>query len=306
MNKLPLLFILVAGLSVLVSCKSKKAEGGEETVVARASVKITRPIRGSIRDQIVLNGKTVFLKKNQVVAPISGYISAVNVKYGDKVKEGNTLFEIQTRENKALKQSDQSDQNYGIVKVPATTNGVVNEPVTLGAGAYVTEGNLLCTLADNNDLLVKVNVPFENHELIKQGMPCTMYLPDNSKMDGFVLQVRPFVDEASQTQEVLIKPAGTFSLPENMNLTAEFQKSVSKDALLLPKKALLANETQDEFWVMKILGDSLAIKVPVETGIKNDSLVEIISSELKPGEIIIFEGGYGLEDSSLVNIAKEQ
>jgi hypothetical protein len=93
-------------------------------------------------------------------------------------------------------------------------------------------------------------------------------------------------------------------LPENMNLTAAFIKSVSAETLLLPKKAILTNETQDEFWVMKIIHDSLAIIVPIETGIKNDSIVEIISGGLSVNDIIILEGGYGLEDSSFVNIVR--
>ena len=90
-----------------------------------------------------------------------------------------------------------------------------------------------------------------------------------------------------------------------MNLTARFQKAESKNSLLIDKKTLLTDETQTEFWVMKIVLDSIAVIVPVETGIKTDSMVEIISSGLTPNDIIILEGGYGLEDSSLVNIIRE-
>jgi hypothetical protein len=55
---------------------------------------------------------------------------------------------------------------------------------------------------------------------------------------------------------------------------------------------------------MKIMHDSMAVMVPIETGIKNDSLVEIISGGLTVEDIIILEGGYGLEDSTLVNIVR--
>ena len=73
-------------------------------------------------------------------------------------------------------------------------------------------------------------------------------------------------------------------------------------ALLLPKKALLTNETQDNFWVMKVVQNDMALKVPVEPGIKNDSMVEINTGAITENDVIIVEGGYGLEDSSLVNI----
>ena len=55
---------------------------------------------------------------------------------------------------------------------------------------------------------------------------------------------------------------------------------------------------------MKVLNDSIAVKIPIETGIMNDSMVEIISGGLSTNDIIILEGGYGLEDSSLVTIVR--
>ncbi len=87
-----------------------------------------------------------------------------------------------------------------------------------------------------------------------------------------------------------------------MNITVSFRNEKSDEALLLPKKALLTNETQDNFWVMKVVQNGVAVKVPVETGIKNDSMVEINAGTITVNDVIILEGGYGLEDSSLVNI----
>ena len=195
--------------------------------------------------------------------------------------------------------------NLGTIAVASTTEGVINEPLQLGADAYVTEGSTLCSIADNNDLQVLVNVPFEFHSVVSPGKKCRLLLPDNSQYNGTVTGIRPFVEENSQTQEVLVKPSGNNNWPENMNLSVTFLKDNKDEALLVPKEALLTNETQSEFWVMKIVDDSIAIQVPVETGIKNDSLVEIISTALIPDDIIILEGGYGLQDSSLVNIIRE-
>jgi len=304
MKNKSLLILLTTVLSLLLSCKSKQTEQSEEIIVPKAAVKITSPFEGSIENQLVLYGKTVFLKKNQVVAPISGYITAVHVNFGDKVQEGSIMFEMQTRENKAFQLAGQSDTDFGKITVQATTSGTINEPITLGVGAYIVEGTPLCNLVDINNLLVQVNVPYENHSLIKQGMRCRLFLPDNSQIEGHVSQIRPYINETSQTQEVFINLTSSRALPENMNLTVAFLKSGSSETLLLPKKAILTNETQDEFWVMKIVQDSLAIIVPIETGIKNDSLVEILSGGLTIEDVIIMEGGYGLEDSSLVNIVK--
>lgn len=303
MKKLNQILVVAVAFSLLVSCGSKQTENSEEIVVPKAAVTITSLTKGKIQDIITLNGKTVFLKKNQVVSPISGYITAVNVKFGDIVLQDKVLFEIQTRENKALQQAGNAG-GLGKITVQSTTAGIINEPVTLGVGAYVVEGTPLCSLVDNNDLLVQVNVPFEYHNLIKTGTKCRLFLPDNSQIEGSVIQIRPFINETSQTQEVLIKPFSNRALPENMNLTARFIQSGSTETMLLPKKAILTNETQDDFWVLKVVQDSIAIMVPVEMGIRNDSLVEIISTDLNVTDKIILEGGYGLEDSSLVNIVR--
>jgi len=55
---------------------------------------------------------------------------------------------------------------------------------------------------------------------------------------------------------------------------------------------------------MKITGGNLAIKVPVIRGIENDTIVEISSPALKMNDLLISEGAYGLNDSTIVKIEK--
>jgi len=55
---------------------------------------------------------------------------------------------------------------------------------------------------------------------------------------------------------------------------------------------------------MKITEGNTAVKIPVAKGIENDSIAEIISSDLKINDLIISEGAYGLPDSTTVSIAK--
>jgi hypothetical protein len=55
---------------------------------------------------------------------------------------------------------------------------------------------------------------------------------------------------------------------------------------------------------MKIDEGDIAVKVPVTRGIENDSIAEIISSDLRINDLIISEGAYGLPDSTIVSIAK--
>jgi hypothetical protein len=66
----------------------------------------------------------------------------------------------------------------------------------------------------------------------------------------------------------------------------------------------MTDEIQSEFWIMKIVNDSIAIRVPVTRGIENDSIVEIFSPHLNFNDRVIYEGAYGLPDSTVIEIVK--
>ena len=293
-----ILFSLCIAVFMLNACAKKEATGEEQKPVV--TVKTAEVKVGSIDNKLTFNGKTIYLKKNLVVSPIAGYVRKMSVKFGDAVKNGSLLFEIQTKENKALENSNSG--NMGIVKVFAPSNGVISALNVTETGAYVVEGAPLCTVAENNDVMVQLNLPFEFNSLIRTGTICTLVLDENTKFEGTVYQILPTVDEANQTQQVLIKPHTNKQLPENLNLGVEILKSRHSKTCLVPREAIMTNETQTEFWVMKVVDNKLALKVPIKKGIEDDGLVEALSSDLKNADLVVSEGGYGLNDSTVVKI----
>jgi len=297
-------------LSLLVSCKSKPTETSADIADPKVTVKTTPVLHGSIDDIIRLNGKTVFLKKNAVFSSIPGYVKRVNAQYGDVVKKNDLLFEIQTKENKAMEISDLDPQlsgaksGSGIIGILAPSDGILSELNINSPGVYVVEGTQLCTVTENQDMMVQVNVPFEYNQMIASNKTCKVILPDSTFLDGNIVKIMPLINETSQTQNVLIKVRSNRQLPENLNVTVQFIKSIHSKAMLIPKEALLTNEVQNKFWVMKILHDSIAVKVPVTKGFANYQMVEIISSDVSVNDPVIIEGAYGLPDSTIVKIVK--
>lgn len=75
-------------------------------------------------------------------------------------------------------------------------------------------------------------------------------------------------------------------------------------ATVLPKAAVLANETQTDFWVMKLLNDSTAIKIAVKKGIESADKVEILEPLFKSSDNILLTGNYGLADTAKVMVTK--
>jgi hypothetical protein len=81
-------------------------------------------------------------------------------------------------------------------------------------------------------------------------------------------------------------------------------KVAKTSAATLPKNSVLSNETQSEFWVMKMINDTIAVKVPVKKGLESGDSVEIVSPEFSPKDKILLSGNYGLPDTALVTVQK--
>ena len=59
-------------------------------------------------------------------------------------------------------------------------------------------------------------------------------------------------------------------IPEGLIGKVRLTKVSHPQAQVLPKSAVLANETEDQFWIMKLINDSTAVKISVKKGIEND------------------------------------
>jgi len=296
--KLKYLLISAFAMLIIFSCKKQETTTENETQVV--SVNVSPVEEGNITDIIQLNAKTVFLKKNQVLSPISGYIYSAKVKFGDAVRRNEVLFEIQSKESKALGNSDK--ESAGFIKVLASSDGFMGELLVSETGAYVAEGAVLCTIIENKNITVQANMPYEFNSIIKVGSKCQLTLPDNTTLNAIVTRILPTVDETNQTQQILISPNTNKQIPENLNITATFQKSKRNLCLMIPKSALMTNEKQTEFWVMKIVDKDLAIKTPVIKKYSNETTVEIEASGIQKGDLIVSVGAYGMNDSTKVKI----
>jgi hypothetical protein len=108
----------------------------------------------------------------------------------------------------------------------------------------------------------------------------------------------------SQTQRYIVRLAKPENLPENLSGKIRILKELVKDAVSLPKSAILADETMQSFWVMKIINDSMAVKVPVTPGISTEKDVQVTSPVFKPSDSFLISGNYGLGDTVFIKVLK--
>ena len=302
-----IVFICCYVFLVLISCSNKKTEETAADQV-KTTITITQPTVQGFTDYIQLNGNTQFQKKLTVRANITGYIVSMKWKTGDRILNGTLFCSIKTKEQDALKNIDSREPSLKQFQTPinvfANASGIFTA-VNYSAGDFVNEGDVLATITDPSSLVLVVNVPYEYHQLVYKGKDCSVKFPDGKLIQSTIQEEVPFVDVSSQTQSFLIRFPGNQLLPENMNLIVHIPVRQKQNAVSLPLEAIQTNETQDAFWVMKLINDSLAIKVPVTPGLQNDSLREIISGVSLTDRIIV-KGAYGLTDSSLVRLQTKE
>ena len=257
-------------------------------------------------ETVRLSATSSYLKKNQVKANTTGYIEKSLVSLGAYVKAGTPLFYIRTKEAEALGKFRQSDSTLnikGLIVIKAPESGVLTE-VNKFANDYTTDGDVLAVIAQQSSLVFLLNVPFELRQFAAIGTSCTVLLTDSTQLIGRISKQLPTIDPVSQTMPCEINLSSKQPLPENLIATVLLVVNQKKSAQVVDKPCVLSDETMEHFWVMKLLNDTTAIKVPVVKGITSDTKIEIISPVFSKTDRLLYSGHYGLPDTAFVVINK--
>ncbi|MDM8326214.1 efflux RND transporter periplasmic adaptor subunit [Bacteroides gallinaceum] len=280
----------------LVSCNNQ-TEKDDPVSMPAVAVTLTHVVYGNISSDIVLSATTAYLSKSVVAAPIAGYIIKTYVQAGDKVKSGEPLYELESKEQHTL-----SSAGMPPITVCAGQDGILLD-VFRQKGDYVPEGTELCTLADSGSLVFLLNVPYEFSGFVAPGAVCTLELSDETHLRATVGGPLASMDTFSQTQPVVAHADVSF-LPEGMHAKAVIRTDEKGLHMLLPKGAVQSDESLSSHWVMKLLSDSMAVRVPVKTGDSRNGSIEV-EGPLSPDDRIVLTGGYALPDSSKIIVSHE-
>lgn len=288
-------------MASLSGCGQREASDGNiQKEKPGTAVTLTRVAFGKIKKEIILSATTEYQNKSVVSAPIPAFITEVLVQPGSRVKAGETLYQIESKEQHAL-----GNGSHAVISIKAERDVIVLD-VQQQAGSYVTEGTVLCSVAETGSLVFEINVPYEQQRYVHRGSKCMLELPDGTRLEATVHTPLATMNTASQSERVIARAKVPF-LPEGMNVKAVFSESdSSSEGMMLPKSAVQSDETLTEHWVMKLADDSTAVRVPVAIGNSNASEIEIKSDALSPQDYIILTGGYGLEEGAKVVVTKEE
>lgn len=311
--------LLLLLLPYLMACGAKDAkapaeteapaaDGEESAAKPRALVTVGRIQTDTLTDVLRLSAVSAFPAKDVLRATTTGYVLAPAPVAGQPVRAGQTVFSIQTKESRVLQldklTGDPRLKFSGIIRIKSARNGVLATVDKL-AGDYVQDGEQLGLIYDQSRFGFILDVPVTQLRFVHTGQRCRIFLPDGRVLPGRVAEVLVTADVNIQTQRYTIRPTGPVpTLPENLAVQVEIDRTSPHPANTLPRGAVLTDETQTQFWVMRLLNDSTAVKVPVRVGAQEKDHIEIKAPRFATEDRILLSGNFGLDDTAAVKVTR--
>jgi len=298
-------FLFIFFLIGDVSCMSRKTDSEEQTVAVQVPVTVTGISEEPLEEYIDLIATSTFLLKNYLKANATGYLQSAPIQPGQFIRGGQGLFTIKTKEAEILGNTvnnlDSSFKFSGTNIIRAGTSGFISQ-INHQSGDYVQDGEQLAVINDAGSFVFLMELPYELRSFVKLGARLEVSLPDGEKIQGRVTALMPTVESVSQTQNIVIKVNPNHTIPENLMAKVRIPKIIRNQAISLPRAAVLADETQTNFWVMKMTDSVTAVKIPVKKGIETRERIEILSPVFLTKDKILLSGNYGLPDTARVRI----
>lgn len=306
--------IWVVVLAGFISCNGKNdpaAAGGTDSAAAaevKTPVTVTSVDVSNLTDSIELNATSSFLQNSYVRSTATGYVRSVDVKPGEFVGIGRRMFTIETKESTVIGNSisklDSSFKFTGVGTVKASLSGYVTQ-LSHQIGDYVQDGEQLAVISDNNSFVFLLNLPYELRPYVLNKRNVDLILPDATHLTGVISSVLPVVDSLSQTQPVIIKVSSRTPIPQNLIAKVRIIKDLKAHAQTVPKSAVLSDEAQTSFWVMKMIDSATAVKTEIRKGMELNNKIEILEPIFSKDDKIVVTGNYGLPDTAKVNVEKQ-
>jgi multidrug efflux pump subunit AcrA (membrane-fusion protein) len=305
------LFAILAVMA-LGACQSKpaetdKKEKADDSTMVGTPVTVAHVEVGPMDETVDVNAVSAFLLKTFVKSNATGYLQNVNAQLGKYVSKGQDLFVVKTKEAQSLgntvSQLDSSLHFEGVIHIKAPGSGYITQ-LTYQAGDYVQDNEQLAVITDTKSFVFLLDLPYELKPYLPNNHNVQLHLPDGTVLNGNMGAALPTVDAVSQTQNYVIRVNTDKQIPENLIAKVSLVKKAKPNAIAVPKSAVLTDETQSQFWIMKMIDSSTAAKTVVKKGIETNDKVEILSPTLSSNDIILLTGNYGLSDTAKVYIQK--
>lgn len=325
-NKKTLAIPLVAILAVvLAGCHSgpsdnedKAAEPPAITMAVSGATVAIKPMHSELR----LLGETVARRHISLRAPAAGRVVGLNIQTGDRVRRGEIVAHLFSREVEAAenglavaRQVDPADASSLTESVNRYAHGA-GVPVTIPEDAIVAQrmvspGQLvadldqLADLIDPRSIFVNAAVPVDDLATLRPGMEAFITSPLHPGLEftARVAGISPTFSQAGATSPARIEFTGRERIDESgapVEVTITIKSVLN--ATVIPAAALFEDAADHRFYVFVAGNDGLAHRKTVTVGMRSPTEVQTTSG-VQAGQIVITSGGYALSDGLKVNVS---
>jgi len=304
--------------------RGEEAAEEEEAPVAVApvlSVSAVPVVVAPMHNELDLLGITAAQRHMTLRAPTNGRLVGFKLQSGDRVRRGEVVGHIISRELEAAEVGLAAAQKIDpgeAGKLNASVKRYTNNPgipVKAPADAIVAQRLVstaqivayldpLADLVDPNSIYVEAQVPIDAQSLVGPGMPATVTsaIDPRTVFPAEIVAMAPSLNPNSETSTARLRFTGAKRISvASAAVRVHITTLTIPDALVIPDVALFEDAVTNAYYVFVVGGDERARRVPVTIGIREPDRVQIASG-LKAGEMVITSGGYALANGLKVKV----
>ncbi len=296
-----ILLILIAFAAIVLAITffgggdAAPATGAASRGAAGSPVTLTvgalRAEPASLIQTIRLNGDVSSKSKLSLFADTAGKLVSYEAGIGSEVHRGDVV---------AWVDPSRPGAPYAVSPVRSTIKGtVIDLPYTVGE--TVSTSSPVAVVGTLNDLQIITHVPEKYISILGTGLSAEVSLVSypGEVFPAVVTMVSPVVDTASRTVEIRLDVTDTGGhLRHGMFAVIVLVTREVHDTIVVPKTAVRTYNQQNVVYVID--DDKIARRTIVETGLSNDTEIELVSG-VSFGDLIVASGA--VSDGSPVRIA---
>ena len=257
------------------------------------AVRVTPVIRGTIENNVVINGDVEAVNQVSLFPTVAGKISETFFQVGDRVREGQVVATVDP---------SRPGQVYSDSPVISTISGtVLQAPVS--KGDTVTTQTTVYVVGDLSRLIVQTHVPERFSNAVRLRLPAQVSLEALSGLSfpAAVEEMSPVLDPVSRTLRIRLGFTGPTDsrIKAGMFATVSLVTSTSRDVPVIPRTAVI--NTYGSFIVFTVDDQNIVSRREISLGLENESFVEVTGG-LEAGEVVVSAGQNFLTDGDPVRI----
>lgn len=290
------------------------------TIVPQEKVNHTLDTQGTVATVLKKNGD--FVKKGEVIVKFtdakaeSSYDAAKanlqstksNFEKFNKLYEKQMISQLEFLNYRdaytnALADYTAKKSNYDKLTRKSELTGLVGN-LNLKSGNVVEANSTIFTVVDEDMMEITVDFPGYWLNTLNEGSPVTLIVSDlgGKEFDGKIKSINPIAD--SETKKFPVKISidnKTKELKDGM-YTKVVIPTEKREGLIVPQQAVFIRDLLS--YVYKIENGKVK-RVEVTTGATIKPNIEVVSAELKPGDLVVSDGIFGLADGDEITINNE-